>query len=195
MIFIHMTPVAGNTGRVADLALSFRAPGSQTRVTQRVSLNYADDPTATPEQPYLSSPEMAERFAMYNMFIGIRAATQATELGCAETVLEATRSGAAAWNTSHEDPDIAADVMLVDQYLANIAAYGPGRAATGPRPIAGCPTATGPDGPPLGVRTGVDEEPPAHYHELVCSSGSGAGGLPILFAAAAAVGARRRRRR
>jgi Ca-activated chloride channel family protein len=198
MIFIHMTPVAGNTGRVADITMSFRAPGSQTRVSQTVSLDYADDPTVTPEQPYLSAPEMAERFAMYNMFLGIRAATQTSDLGCAEAVLEATRTGATAWNKTHEDPDLAADLVLVDQYLANITThegkeYG-GTGSGGP-PIASCPTAIGPDGPPVtGVPIGIDE-PPNHYRGMACSSGGATGGLPILLGAAWAVGLRRRRRR
>jgi Ca-activated chloride channel family protein len=201
MIFVHMTPVAGNTGRVADITLSFRTPGSQARVSQTVSLDYADDPKLTPEQPYLSSPQMAERFAMYNMFLGIRAATQATDLGCADAVLDATRDAAAAWNTTHEDPDLAADLMLVDQYLANIAAHGGGSygGSGGARPpIGSCPTAIGPDGPPPpvdGVPIGIDDEPPPHYTGLACSTGGATGGLPILLAAAAAAGLRRRRRR
>ena len=32
MIFIHLTPIAGNTGRVADVTLSYRTPGSADRI-------------------------------------------------------------------------------------------------------------------------------------------------------------------
>jgi Ca-activated chloride channel family protein len=193
MLFIHMTPVAGNTGRVADITLSFRAPDAQTRTSQTVSLDYASDPSETPEQPYLSSPEMAERFGMYNMYLGIRAATKATDLGCARAVLQATRTGASAWNLSHEDPDVAADLMLVDQYLANITAHGGGTTGSG-RPIASCPTAVGPDGPPVVVDPVQFDEPDEHYRGMACSTGGAAGGLPLLLAAVAAVGLRRRRR-
>jgi hypothetical protein len=104
MIFIHMTPVAGNTGRVADVTLSFRAPGSTERISQTVALDYTSDPTATPEQPYLSMPEMAERFAMYNMFLGLRAATRSYDPGCAVAVLNATRAGATAWTSATRIP-------------------------------------------------------------------------------------------
>jgi hypothetical protein len=198
MIFIHMTPVAGNTGRVADITLSFRAPGSQTRVSQTVSLDYADDPSVTPEQPYLSAPEMAERFAMYNMFLGIRAATQTSDLGCADAVLDATRTGAAAWNTTHEDPDLAADLVLVDQYLANITKHGGseyGGTGSGGRPIASCPTAIGPDGPPVTGDPIPVDQPVDSYRGMACSSGGATGGLPVLLGALAAVGLCRRRRR
>src|SRR6185503_2304204 len=105
---------------------SFRTPGSPERVSQTVALDYTSDPALTPEEPYLSAPEMAERFAMYNMFLGIRAATESSDPGCAIAVLQATRAGAVAWNQRHEDPDIAADLALVDQYLANLRAHGAG---------------------------------------------------------------------
>ncbi|HET7500087.1 MAG TPA: VWA domain-containing protein [Kofleriaceae bacterium] len=198
MIFIHMTPVSGNTGRVADLTLSFRAPGSEVRTEQVVSLDYANDPTVTPEQPYLSSPEMAERFAMYNMFLGIRAATQASDLGCARSVLEATRTAGKTWNATHEDPDLQADLTLVDQYLGNIDE----KIATGydgtAHPISSCPTAIGPDEPPYVDPQPVDgyngDQP--RYHSMACSTGTATGGLPIMLAAVlAAAGLGRRRRR
>src|SRR5215831_10210446 len=108
MIFIHLTPIAGNTGRVADVTLSYRTPGSTERISQTVTLDYASDPEATPAAPYLSVPEMAERYAMYNMFLGLRAATQTTDPSCAMAALDATSAAASDWNRSHEDPDLAA---------------------------------------------------------------------------------------
>jgi Ca-activated chloride channel homolog len=192
MIFIHMTPVAGNTGRVADVTLSFRTPGSQERISQTISLDYAKDPAETPAEPYLSTPEMAERFAMYNMFLGLRAATQSYDPACATAVLNATRAGATAWNATHEDPDIAADLMLVDQYLANLGAKA-GTATYEERPIMACPTASDPYGPGTlpGDQVPVDDYPRG---PMACSSGGASGGLPILLGALAAIGIRRRRR-
>ena len=189
MIFIHMTPIAGNTGRVADVTLSFRAPGSTERISQTVALNYASDPTVTPEQPYLSAPEMAERFGMYNLFLGLRAATQSYDPGCAVAVLNATRAGADAWNRTHEDPDVAADLMLIDQYLANLRAHGANPGSE--RDVATCPAA----GEPYpGMPYPGDDVPNYHYAPLACSSGGATGGLPILLGAFAALGLRRRRR-
>ena len=98
MIFVHLTPVAGNTGRVANVQLSYRTPGSPERISQAVNLEYTSDPMVTPEQPYLSSPEMAERFGMYNLFLGLRAATQSGDVGCAAAVLRSTEAAATTWN-------------------------------------------------------------------------------------------------
>jgi len=194
MIFLHMTPITGNTGRVADLMLSFRAPGSQERISQVTALDYAIDPAETPEQPYLSIPEMAERFAMYNMFLGIRAATVASSPGCAISVLEATRAAATTWNAEHEDPDLAADLMLVQQYLANLRAHYVG---IEPPAVAAC--ATGVDVPPP-TPTPLPDDPmtPTANREhglYACSAGGAAGGLPIALGAFAVVGLRRRNRR
>ena len=182
MIFLHLTPVAGNTGRVADVTMSYRAPGSQDRISQTVALDYGSDPADTPDQPYLSAPEMAERYAMYNMFLGIRAATRSHDRGCAAATLDATRDAAAAWNRSHEDPDIAADLALVDQYLANLGA----RPETGGElSVAECLTASAPYEP-----RPVDRYPRDGF---ACSAGGASGGAPILVAALAVWRARRRR--
>jgi Ca-activated chloride channel homolog len=188
MIFIHMTPMAGGTGRVANMTLSYRTPGSPERVSQTVTLDYTRDPAVTPDEPYLSAPEMAERFAMYNMFLGIRAATESYDPDCAIAVLESTRDGATAWNRNHEDPDIAADLMLVEQYLENLRTRG----AVGQRSLAACPSANDPYEPidfePQPIDT-VDDYP----HHWACSTGGGAGGgLPVLLAALAAIRLRRR---
>ena len=193
MIFLRLTPVAGNTGRVADLMLSFRTPGSEERISQVTSLDYTRDPAETPEQPYLSIPEMTERFAMYNMFLGIRAATVASSPGCAIAALEATRTAATAWNREHEDADLAADLMLVDQYLANLRANYAGIEAT---TVAACVNGA-PVSPP-GPKPLPDDPaiPPADHERKLyaCSAGGPTGGLPIALGALAVVGVRRRRR-
>jgi len=189
MLFIHLAPLEGLPGKVADLTLSYRVPGSLDRISQTVALDYGRDPRTTPDTPYLSVPEMAERFAMYNTYLGLRAATRATDLGCARAVLRATRAGALAWNQHHEDPDIAADVALIDQYLANLAERG----GAVERPLASCPTAAGPGDLPLPYEPYPIDDTVDHHRGLYCSAGSPAGGLPIALAALAAV--RRRRRR
>jgi Ca-activated chloride channel family protein len=195
MLFLQMTPIAGNTGRAADISLSFRAPGSQERISQDVSLDYTHDPAETPEQPYLSTPEMAERFAMYNMFLGIRAATKANRPACAAAVLEATRSAAVAWNHDHEDPDLAADLTLVDQYLTNLHEYltnAPTSASGGTSCTVGLPVD---QLPPPGPKPLPDTDRDDHHRRVyACSAGGATGGLPIVLGALAAVGLRRRRR-
>ena len=127
MLFIALTPTGTNPpdGKVADLTLTYHTPGSTTPITQTVTLAYPNDPTVTPDPPYLSAPEMAPRFAMYNMFLGLRAATQLeTTPTCAAAALEATRAAATAWNQTQENPDIASDLTLVQEFITNLAAVG-----------------------------------------------------------------------
>lgn len=127
MLFIRLTPSGNNSdGKVADLELSYRLPGSSEIITQRLTLAYPHDPGAVPTDTYLSAPEMAERYAMYNTFLGLRFATRAAsrDYGCAIVALEQTKAAATAWNANHEDPDIAADIALIDLFIANLYAHG-----------------------------------------------------------------------
>jgi Ca-activated chloride channel family protein len=125
MLFIHLDPTGMNPdGKVADLTLTYRLPGSAQVVAQTITLTYSNDPNDTPEIPYLSAPEMANRFAMYNMFLGFRAAVQNANYNCGEVTLRELKASATAWNATHEDPDIAADLTLIDLYLANLATHG-----------------------------------------------------------------------
>jgi Ca-activated chloride channel homolog len=185
MIFIELLPTTAGTGRVASMTLSYRVPGSAERLSETVALDYGSDPTRTPEQPYLSRPEMAERYAMYNMFLGLRLATRSTSPDCALEVLGETHAAGAAWNRTHEDPDLAADLVLVEQYMANLRAHG-GRERDA---VGGCP-----DDPydryPGGPHP-IDSDEDRDYI-YACSSGGAAGGLPIALGALAALGLRRR---
>ena len=125
MLFIHIDPTGFNAdGKVADLTLSYRLPGTANVKTQTVTLTYANDPQQTPEDPYLSQPEMAPRYAMYNMFLGFRVAVQNPNYNCASVALRSLQTSAKAWNTTHENADIAADLTLVDEYLANLVTHG-----------------------------------------------------------------------
>lgn len=183
MIFVDLTGVNATPGRVAELRLSYRAPGSQERITDTLVLDYDRDPRETPEQPYLSSAGVSERFAMYNMFLGLEAATQHAEnnYDCAFAALSATRRRAADWHAEHEaDQDLAADLMLADQLLANLTERGARRDAT----LAGCPQLD-PDGFP-----GHGDD---HVHVMHCSS-SGARSGWLALAAVALLSLRRRRR-
>jgi Ca-activated chloride channel family protein len=202
MIFIQMIPVAGNTGRVADITLSYRLPGATDRVVQTISLDYANDPAETPDDPYLSSPDMTERYAMYNMFLGLRAATQSSDPSCTLQILGATRNHGVTWNASHEDPDIADDLTLVDEYLHNLStSTGGAYPVDGGAPVGGpaihtCVAQLPPPSQPYPEP--IDLPPPVapsdHAYAAACSTGGASGGLPVVLAAIAAIGVRRRRR-
>jgi Ca-activated chloride channel family protein len=184
MIFIQLMTSDAAAGRVASVTLSYRTPGSTERIAQTITLDFASDPRVTPEQPYLSAPEVAERYAMYNMFLGIRAATRSS-LPCAYAALGATHAAATAWNRSHEDPDLAADIVLVKQYLDNLRAHGADRVVGGTCPVGGPEPLPNPIDP-------IDE--PGHPPIYACSTGGPGTGLPIALGMLVALGLRRRRR-
>jgi len=183
MLFVHLAPTGNNVdGKVADLELSYRLPGTSEIITQQLTLAYPNDPAETPTETYLSAPEMAERYAMYNVFLGLRFATQSYDYNCAAAALQATKTSAAAWNTTHEDPDITADLALIDMYLANLHAQG----ATGDTTLENCE----PDNP-YG-EDGLYEG--GHDHHYACSAGGNPSSL-VVIALAGVLGIRRRRRR
>jgi Ca-activated chloride channel family protein len=181
MLFVHLVPTGSNgDGKVADLKLSYRLPGSSEVITQQLTLAYPHDPSETPSETYLSAPEMAERYAMYNTFLGLRFATRAYNPDCAAAALQATRASAAAWNQAHEDPDITADIALIDMYLANLRAHG----AIGESSLATC----GADNP-----YGDGYYDGGHDHHYACSAGGNPRGL-VVIALAGLIAVRRRRR-
>jgi Ca-activated chloride channel family protein len=188
MIFVHLEPTGDASSKVADLKISYRAPGSTERISQSVSLDYAADPSETPEDPYLSGPEMAERYAMYNLYLGLRQATNSYDLNCAAAALAATRLNAAAWNHTHEDPDTAADLMLIDQYLANLRAHG--ATAEGTANLGSCPRADDPYYPEGDGYYGDDTV----RGPMLCSSGKASAGWLVMLGAVL-FSVRRRRRR
>ncbi|MGE0550863.1 MAG: VWA domain-containing protein [Kofleriaceae bacterium] len=161
-LFIHLHNTSDASPDVADIRLSYRLPNSTERITQRVELDYSADPSATPDDPFLSSPEMAERYAMYNLYLGIRAATVSSDRNCAASALVATQQRALAWNETHQDPDIAADLMLIEQYLGNLRERG-----AVDRELAGCSFVAEPYEPEYGEHyCGVDQ-----YDRVGCSAG------------------------
>lgn len=188
MIFIHLEPTTDATAKIADLELTFRMPGSQEVTTQTVTLDYAGDPLETPDDPHLSGPEMAERYGMYNLFLGLRLATKSYDPTCAAAALESTQRHAIAWNERHADPDVAADLMLIEQYLQNLRAHG-AREVT-ETTLASCPQADSPYYPEYDE--GYDEGY-GHGDGMYCSSGKPTAGWLVMLGAVLLAVRRRRR--
>ncbi|HEY4054991.1 MAG TPA: hypothetical protein VGM39_00235, partial [Kofleriaceae bacterium] len=124
MIFVNLDAGATATTQVADLQLSYRVPGSDEVITTHTSLDYAPNPQDTPPDPYLSGPELGERFAMEQMYLGLYAATNSYDEGCALAALVATKQNALAWSEAHPDPDLTADIELVDEFMGNLTESG-----------------------------------------------------------------------
>jgi Ca-activated chloride channel family protein len=189
MIFIDLVATGASPGRVADMKLSYRVPGQTERVTVTASLDYSNDPAVTPDAPHLSYAGMAERYAMYNMYLGFRAATQLADSSgydCAAAALTATRRRGQAWLTEHEaDLDLAADLVLADQFLANLA----GRGARADTALASCPRVA-PEPFPVDQDWGDDM---VVHGPMACSSSRASSGWLAIAAAAILAGRRRRR--
>ncbi|MBA3464065.1 MAG: VWA domain-containing protein [Deltaproteobacteria bacterium] len=187
MIFVHLEPTGDATSKVASLTISYRPPGSTERISESVTLDYAADPLETPADPYLSGAEMAERYAMYNIFLGLRQATKSYDVNCAAQALIATRANAVAWNNRHEDPDTAADLELMDQYLENLRDHG--ATAETPATLSSCPQAEDPYYPEGGYGYGDDTAEPV----MMCSSSKGTAGWLVMLGAVLLTIRRRRR--
>ncbi len=187
MIFIHLDPTSDATSKVADFKLSYRPPGSTERITQSASLDYAAAPLETPADPYLSGAEMAERYAMYNLFLGLRQAVKSYDPNCSAAALIATRTHAVAWNERHADPDTTADLVLIDQYLGNLRAHGATAGSLGSCPQAGDPYYPEPDS---GAGYGDNTAEPVMY----CSSSKPSASWLVMLGAVLLTVRRRRRR-
>ena len=183
MIFINLTPTGNNVdGKVADIKLSYRLPGTTETVSETITLAYPNEPTETPAETYLSKPEMAERYAMYNVFLGLRFATRAYDRNCAAAALTATRANAATWNATHEDPDITGDIQLMEMYLGNLREYGTTSEAT----LSTCGAEN-----PYGNEGGYYND---DHAQMGCSVGGKSSRGLVIVLLAAMVAVRRRRR-
>lgn len=128
-IFVELHPTSGsaweNAGELAArVSLRYRLPGGTQAAAQSADLA-AGQPTGS--DPWLSHESMAEHYAMYNMFRGLRAATRMADWSaydCALTTLDLLDQKAANWQLEAADPDIDADRELIAMFRQNLIAYG-----------------------------------------------------------------------
>ncbi|HUH03243.1 MAG TPA: VWA domain-containing protein [Kofleriaceae bacterium] len=180
-IVAQMLPRSGATSiepeKMSLLRLSYRLPGATDRIEQLIEVTNPNQPGEAPEDVYLSHEAMAKTYAAYNIFLGLRAAAREaeTDYHCALSTLDATASATAIWNQRYEDPDIAADQGLIDQFRANLQARGAVGTACGTGPYGG----------------GYDDH---HGGVYACSSTGRTGSTAtlLLLLCAAVVAARRR---
>lgn len=126
-IIIPMNPLGGGGGSdVATVSLSYRLPLSGDVVEQTVTVQNPNLPGQIPDDNYYSHTAVAENFAMYNMYLGLREGARAAinDYNCALSVLTRLEESARSWNLEFLDDDIDADLMLVQQFMGNIEARG-----------------------------------------------------------------------
>lgn len=128
-IFVRMLPNssgATDLEQVAQVTLSYRLPGQTERITQTVLVSNPNQPGETPEQTWTSHAAMEKNYAVYNIFLGLRAAAtdSAYDYSCALATLQQLREDAAIWNETRNDEDIAADLELIELFAANLTEAG-----------------------------------------------------------------------
>jgi Ca-activated chloride channel family protein len=196
-LFIELDPddTAFEPGPAAVIDLSYKLPGSDELITQQVVIESPYPPGESPAEAFVSREAMREHYAIFNAYLGLLgAATRASDndYHCAAGILADTRQHAIAHNERYPDPDIAADIELIDQFRDLLLEEGASPAATSET----C-AAIGDDGD-INDGWGDDDEPgwtdgwEGAQHCSAAGRGAGAGWLITLFAAALAF--RRRRR-
>ena len=184
-LFIDLDAQSGfDAGTAATITLTYRLPGSTEQISQTVDVTNPLAPRELDENLYVSYVAMAEHYAVYNMFLGLRRATQHAEVGdydCAVATLNAAEEDGVRWNAEYADSDIAADLELVDQFRGLLVERGARREAS----MDGCAD--------LGPDWGNDWEGDDVVY--VCSATGGPSGshLAVLLALLGAFGLRRRR--
>jgi Ca-activated chloride channel family protein len=164
-LFVSVVPTGGSVwdaGRtLASLRLGYRLPGGEERLDTRLDVDSGPDAPASADEVYLSDEAMAEHYAMYSMYLGLREATRFAGYGsydCALGALERLDGSAASWQREFADPDIAADRELAAAFAGNLREAG----------------ARAPDGDFEAVCGEYGAYPPTGTY--ACSAGGGAGG-------------------
>jgi Ca-activated chloride channel family protein len=127
-IFIDLDPIAGaiDDGRVATVTLSYRLPGSSQVRTQQVDVTNPNPLGELPTDTYVSHQAMMEHYAAYNLYRGLREGAHSAvySYDCAFAALTALQDSARRFNSVFNDPDVAADILLIEQFRQNLLAHG-----------------------------------------------------------------------
>ncbi len=202
-LFISMVPGTGSSvwepsDALASLRLRYRLPGDEEPRESTVLVNSRPEPSSLEGNVYLSNEAMAEHYAMYSMFLGLREATRLadTSYECALIALDRLDGRAATWQGEFGDEDIEADRQLIAQFQANLRELG----ATGDGTLESCSTDGYDDEYGDGEYDGGEYDDSDHDddHLAYCQAGGsargGAAAWTLIGLAIVVAGMRRRRR-
>ena len=129
-LIVEMMPrddVEEENAVVATIDLSFREPGSNERVSDRIEVRYPYAPSVLLENGYFEGESLAavqKSFVMLNIFVGMQSAVTAFEEGRANaaTIAELDNLIFAVedYNDEIRDVDIALDLELLDMLRENL---------------------------------------------------------------------------
>mgnify|MGYP006291874441 CR=1 FL=1 len=111
---------------VTEITLTYRVPGTNELKEQTVVVEYPGVPGEVPEGGYYSNQAMVKNNAVYNIYKGLREASETAETSHNHALWVLTRLEEIArdWNEHYEDDDIAADIELIEQFQNNLRAKG-----------------------------------------------------------------------
>ena len=134
-LFLDLRPdgTVFEPGPAAIIDLTYQLPDGQLQ-SQQVIIENPHPPGDTPAEAFVSREAMREHYAIYNAYLGLlQAATLASQSNyhCAAGALADTREHAVAHQERYPDPDIAADIDLINQFHALLVEQGASPTATG----------------------------------------------------------------
>lgn len=144
-ILVRLVPTGGEDNPddptlVAQLWLRWTDPATGEPRQQVAEVHNEHDPGVVPDGGYFSGKTVEKAFVMLNVLVGLQMACASAAAGSPETAhatLTALRTSAAAWNEEYLDPDIAADVEVLDQFLTNLETVAPPVPMDAPEPWLG----------------------------------------------------------
>lgn len=127
-LFLEMKPGPATTaGPIAEVRVRYRpVNGDGEIIEQVIAVANPASPDITPEDAYYSHVAMAKQYAMYNLYLGLRAASDQASYNytCALEGLRALDARAQTWNFEHQDDDVAADRELLALFMDNLREHG-----------------------------------------------------------------------
>ncbi len=122
-LFIKMDALQGQFegDTMATLTLRYHLPGSTEKIVQEVVVDnpFRDE---APVGGYVSHESMLKGYAMYNVFLGLRQATEEAQYDyhCAAATLGTLETKTQSWNSAIPDEDITEDLALISMFRQNL---------------------------------------------------------------------------
>lgn len=127
-ILIRLVPTGGKKNAddpnlVGQLWLKWTDPATGEARQQVLKVDNTNDPGVVPDGGYFSSKTVEKAFVMLNVLVGLQMACASASSGsheAARATLQALRTSVTAWNEDYLDPDISADVEVLDSFITNL---------------------------------------------------------------------------
>ena len=126
-LFLELLPGPAITaGPIAEVRMRYRPVDGGATIEQSIVVDNPSSSDTLPDEDYYSHQAMAKQYAMYNLYLGLRAAAKLADghYTCALAQLDDLDARAETWNLEYQDEDIAADRALIALFMDNLRARG-----------------------------------------------------------------------